>query len=316
MRAAVIQQYGELPVIAERPEPAATDGLALVEVTAAPLNPVDLSIANKRYFAPPPPVPYVPGREGIGRIVQGKAFKPGTLVYFESHPGDGALAKRALAVEGHSVEVPAGIPDPLAAGLGIAGITGWLAVEWRGRLLKGETVLVLAATGVVGSVAVQAAKILGAARVIAAARNKDALARVKELGADATVELTQDNLTQAFQDAAGRPIDLVIDPLWGAPAVAAAQALRIGGRMVHLGQSASPEATFTSGTVRGKMLSILGYSNFEVPWETRAQAFRTLVGHAVAGRLKVDYETLPLDKTPDAWKRQAASPHKKLVVTP
>jgi NADPH:quinone reductase-like Zn-dependent oxidoreductase len=123
-------------------------------------------------------------------------------------------------------------------------------------------------------------------------------------------------LTQAFQDAAGRPIDLVIDPLWGAPAVAAAQALRVGGRMVHLGQSASPEATFTSGTVRGKMLSILGYSNFEVPWETRAQAFRTLVGHAAAGRLKVDYQIFPLDKTPEAWKQQAASPHKKLVVTP
>lgn len=162
----------------------------------------------------------------------------------------------------------------------------------------------------------QAAKILGAGRVIAAARNQEALARVRELGADATVELMQDNLTQAFQEAAGRPIDLVVDPLWGPAAVAAAQALRVGGRMVHLGQSASPEATFPSGTVRGKMLSILGYTNFEVPWETRAQAFRTLIEHAAAGRLKVDYETFPLEKTPEAWKRQAASPHKKLVVTP
>src|SRR5207245_9956429 len=122
-------------------------------------------------------------------------------------------------------------------------------------------------------------------------------------------DLTPGTVAQASREAAGRPIDLVIDPLWGAPAVAAAQALHIGGRMVHLGQSASPEATFTSGTVRGKMLSILGYSNFEVPWETRAQAFRTLVGHAVAGRLKVGYETLPLDKTPDDWSRQAASPN-------
>src|SRR5437879_11978837 len=104
MRAAVIQQYGELPVIAERPEPAATDGLALVEVTAAPLNPVDLSIANKRYFAPPPPVPYVPGREGVGRIVQSKTLQPGTVVYFDSHTGDCALATTPLGDEAQRVE--------------------------------------------------------------------------------------------------------------------------------------------------------------------------------------------------------------------
>lgn len=316
MRAAVIERYGEPPVVTERPEPAAHDGLALVEVTAAPLNPVDLSIANRRYFGGSPPVPYVPGREGVGRVIQGQAFKPGTLVYFESHPGDGALARRALADERHTVEVPPGLPDAIAAGLGIAGITGWLVVEWRGRVQKGETVLVLAATGVVGMVAVQAAKLLGAGRVIGAARNPEALARVRELGADATVELSRENLTEAFQEAAGRPIDLVIDPLWGAPAVAAMQALRAGGRLVQLGQSAGVEATIASSTVRGKMLALLGYSNFEVPWETRAQAFRTLVGHAAAGKLKVDHEIFPLESAPDAWQQQAQSPHKKLVVTP
>jgi len=224
--------------------------------------------------------------------------------------------RKALADERHTVEVPSGVPDAVAAGLGIAGITGWLAVEWRGRVQKGETVLVLAASGAVGMVAVQAAKLLGAGRVIGAARNPDALARVRQLGADAAVELTQENLTEAFQQAAGQPIDLVIDPVWGPPAVAAMQALRVGGRLVQLGQSASPEATITSATVRGKMLAILGYTNFEVPWETRAQAFRTLVEHAAAGRLTIDREVFPLDKTADAWKLQAASPHKKLVVTP
>lgn len=316
MRAAVIQQYGEPPVITERPEPAAHDGLAVVEVTAAALNPVDISTANRRYYAGSPPVPYVPGREGVGRIVESKTLNPGTLVYFESHPGDGALAPHALADERHMVEVPAGASDTLAAALGIAGITGWLAVEWRGRVQKDETVLVLAASGVVGMIAVQAAKLLGAGRVIAAARDAQALARVRQLGADATVELTGDNLTEAFTQAAGKPIDLVIDPVWGPAAVAAMQALRLGGRHVQLGQAASPEATLTSGLVRGKMLAILGYANFEVPWETRAKAFRTLVEHAAAGRLTIDVEVFPLDRVAEAWKMQAASPHKKLVVTP
>jgi NADPH:quinone reductase-like Zn-dependent oxidoreductase len=316
MRAAVIERYGEPPTIRERPEPAAHDGLAVVEVTAASLNPVDLSIANRRFFAGSPPVPYVPGREGVGVVVQSSGMKPGTKVYFETHPGDGALAKRALAEDRYLVEVPTGVPDALAAALGIAGLTGWLAVEWRGRLQKGETVLVLAASGAVGMVAVQAAKILGAGFVIGAARSQEALARVRALGADATVDLNSDDLAAAFQQAAGRPIDLVIDPLWGAPAVAALQALRAGGRMVQLGQSAGAEATIASATIRGKMLTILGYLNFDVAWEIRAQAFKTLVEHAAAGRLRIDYETFPLEKAAEAWAKQASSPHKKLVVTP
>jgi NADPH2:quinone reductase len=165
-------------------------------------------------------------------------------------------------------------------------------------------------------VAVQAAKILGAGFVIGAARSQEALARVRALGADATVDLNSDDLAAAFQQAAGRPIDLVIDPLWGAPAVAALQALRAGGRMVQLGQSAGAEATIASATIRGKMLTILGYLNFDVAWEIRAQAFKTLVEHAAAGRLRIDYETFPLEKAAEAWAKQASSPHKKLVVTP
>lgn len=110
MRAAIIQRYDEPPVVGERPEPTPTDGLALVDVTAAPLNPVDLSIANRRYFMPSPPVPYVPGREGVGRIAQSKTFKPGTLVYFESDPANGALAKRALGVERPPSKCPPAFP--------------------------------------------------------------------------------------------------------------------------------------------------------------------------------------------------------------
>src|SRR6267143_7146136 len=69
MRAAVIERYGEPPVLRDVPEPKA-EGSSLVEVTAAPLNPVDLSIAGGKFYAGSPPTPYVPGGEGIGRLAK------------------------------------------------------------------------------------------------------------------------------------------------------------------------------------------------------------------------------------------------------
>ena len=93
MRAAVIERYGEPPVLREVPEPRA-DGARLVEVTAAPLNPVDLSIASGKFYAGSPPTPYVPGGEGIGRELQDG--KPGSRIYFRAALPNGALAERAV----------------------------------------------------------------------------------------------------------------------------------------------------------------------------------------------------------------------------
>jgi len=108
----------------------------------------------------------------------------------------------------------------------------------------------------------------------------------------------------------------VIDPIWGAAAVAALEAMSPLGRFVQLGQAAGPEATVKSATVRGRYLSILGYGSFLVPWEEQVVAYRRLVEYAAAGRIKVEVEVLPLEAAPDAWKQQATSPHRKLVLSP
>src|SRR5207302_3083902 len=97
--------------------------------------------------------------------------------------------------------------------------------------------------GAVGQIAVQCAKLMGARRVVACARNTDALAQLRGLGADEIVPIGDGDLTSALKDAAGGDVDAVIDPLWGEPAVAALKALGGGGRLVHLGTSAGPEAT-------------------------------------------------------------------------
>ena len=314
MRAAVIERYGELPVLRDVPEPKA-DGATLVEVLAAPLNPVDLSIASGKFYAGSPPTPYVPGGEGIGRPLQNG--RPGPRVYFRAALPNGAFAERAVAGQGQTVTIPDGVSDGVAAALGTPGIAAYLALTRRAQLKAGETVLILGASGVLGSIAVQIARLLGAGRIVAGARNEQGLAHARELGAHATVDLKQpDGLTDRIREASGGQLHAVIDPVWGIPGVAALEALSPFGRLVQLGQAAGPEAVVKSGIVRGRHLSILGFANFSVPWEEQAAAYRTLIEYAEAGKLKVEVEALPLEAAPEAWKLQAASPHRKLTLSP
>src|ERR1700694_4087887 len=314
MRAAVIERYGQPPVLRDVPEPKA-DGSSLVEVTAAPLNPVDLSIAGGKFYAGSPPTPYVPGGEGIGRLEQnGKA---GPRVYFRAALPNGAMAERALVSRDQTVPLPDSVPDGVAAALGTPGMAAYLGLPRRAELKAGETILILGASGVLGTIAVQVARLLGAGRVIAAARDERGLSRAKELGADATVDLKQaDGLTDRIKEASQGQLNVVIDPVWGAPGVAARGALSPFGRFVQLGASAGPEAVVNSGIVRGRYLSVLGYNSFVVPWDEQAAAYRTLLDYGVAGQLKVDFEVLSLEAVPEAWKRQASSPHRKLVLSP
>jgi len=313
MRAAVIERYGDPPVVKDVDAPKADAG-RLVEVIGAPLNPVDISIASGKFYAGSPPTPYVPGGEGIGRLLD--SGKDGERVYFRAALPNGAMAERAVS-SGQMVGLPDGLDDGVAAALGTPGIAAYLSLTRRAQLKKGETGLVLAASGVLGIIAVQAAKLLGAGRVIAAARNDEGLKRAQQLGADAIVDLKQtEALTERIREASRGELQVVIDPVWGAPGVAALEALSPQGRLVQIGQSAGPEATVKSGTVRGRYLSILGYTSFMVPWEEQAAAYRTLAEWAIAGKIKVEYEKLPLDAAPDAWGRQKSSPHHKLVLTP
>lgn len=323
MRAAVVEALGQPPELAERSHPTRGAGQALVEVAAAPINPIDISIATGRFYAGRPQVPYVPGKEGVGEVLEADSLAPGTRVYFPMPGGlggDGALAELVSADEASATPVPDGVDDALAACFGVAGMAAWLALEWRAKVQVGESVLVLGASGAVGQIAVQAAKLLGAGRVVAAARDAGGLERARELGADAVVDLSAhrgaDALAEAFREAAGGEIDVTVDPLWGEPAAAAAQAGARWGRLVQIGQSASPEATLPSAAVRGKLLSILGHNSMATPQDVLARAYRRMVEHAAEGGLTVDHEIVPLDGIAGAWERQAAFPRRKIVVRP
>ena len=317
MRAAILREYDATPQLGEFDDPEPGDGTVVAEVLAAGLNPVDIRKAAGVFpLAPKPPLPSVAGWEGVARL------EDGSHVYFvDPPPPYGALAERTLIDPSATHPVPEGVDPGVAVALGIAGLAGWLALSWSAKLREGETVLVLGATGTVGQVAVQGAKLMGASRVVAAGRNPRGLERAAELGADATVSLTDaaDDLADAFREAAGDAggFDVIVDPLWGEPAVAAMEASKRFTRHVALGQSAAMHAQVSVATVRNKPLTIVGHTNYAIPFEDQQGAYAEMTQHAAAGRLTADVDAVPLDRAADAWERlRAGSPGAKLVVLP
>ena len=311
MRAAVMSELGRTPELTDRAEPS---GEAIYDVSAVSLNPIDINIGAGRYFGGHPEFPYVPGCEGVGRAPDG------TRVYlFGDGLGvsrDGLLAERAAASADLGIPLPDAVSDEIAASCGIAGMAGWMPVAWRAPVRKDDRVLVLGATGTVGLVAVQAAKLLGAERVVAVGRNPERLKRAAELGADATVNLAEDDLVAAFKEAAGGDGPThIVDTLWGAPAVAAIQAAAPGWRLVQIGQSAGAEATVASAAIRGKMGELYGYTDFAVPKDEFREQYLHLVGRAAAGEIVFDIQTYPLARVAEAWERQANGANAKIVVT-
>jgi NADPH:quinone reductase-like Zn-dependent oxidoreductase len=321
VRAAIVSAYQAAPEAGDRAEPQPAEGKALVELRAAALNRADLAIASGSFPAGSPPLPYVPGIEGVGVVLESARFSPGTRVWASGRglgvAYDGTFAERFLAVDDVLVEVPAGVDDLVAAAFGQVGLAAWLPLSWLAPVRPGEVVLVLGATGKVGSVAVQVAKLLGAGRVVAVGRDPGRLERVRELGADAVVSLGGDD----FRERLGAEVDgaaptLVLDTLWGPPLEAAAAVAGPGARVVNLGQSAAPTSTLASGLVRGKQLQIFGYSNFAVPLDVVAEAYADVLGHAIAGRIRLTVEGVPLEQVAAAWARQRATDDAKLVLSP
>jgi NADPH:quinone reductase-like Zn-dependent oxidoreductase len=311
MRAAVLHEYGT-PIYGEFSEPTAGGGRAVVKVLAAGVNPLDIGVAAGAFPAMRPPLPSVAGVEGVG-------LEGGRRVYFSNAvPPFGSMAEFSLVDPQAMFDVPDQIDDASAVAVGISGLAAWLALSWRARLQPGEHVLVLGASGALGMIAVQVARLLGAGRVVAAARSEQGLARAKALGADATVPLDQgdQDVTADIQRAADGRLDIIVDPLWGAPALAALQAATRAGRLIQIGSSAGGELPLDPGFMRGRQLSILGFASSSVPRTARAEAYALMCRHVIDGSLQVATETVPLSDVEEAWRRQKSSPHRKLVLQP
>ena len=309
MNAAVLRETGAPPVYIDFDEPVAGEGQVVVDMAAAAVHHVDLARASGSFYLGPPQLPSVLGSDGVGRLPDGRrVFVDSAVAPF------GTWAQRALASTDGLLDVDDGVDDATAAALANTGLTAWLALSWRAPVRSGQTVLVLGSAGAVGTVAAQAAHVLGAGRVIAAVLEGER----PPPGADAVVTLTPgEDMAAGFREASrGRGVDLVIDPVWGEPAVAALRAAAPGARLVQIGAMAGEAVQLPAAILRANNVDVLGHAVFHAPIEVRRDAYRQLTEHAARGDVTVSHEEVPLSDVADAWERQRAGAGTKLVLVP
>ena len=210
--------------------------------------------------------------------------------------------------------VPDGVDDDLAVALGIAGLAAWLPLTRHASVGNGESVLVLGATGVVGRIAVQAAKLLGAGRVVGAGRNPDELKEAAELGADATVQLGQGDDAEALRAEAGDGYDVVIDTVYGKPFLAALDTSANGATLVTIGLGAGASADVPFRSLQGR--THVGHGNNAMPPDVLRAGYAEITKHAAAGDIRVQTRRYSLDDASDAWQAQKDGPHVKIAVAP
>ena len=198
----------------------------------------------------------------------------------------------------------------------MTGIVGWVALDYRAHLQAGETVLVLGAGGSAGQLAVQSARLLGAGRVVGAARGK-ALGQAADRGANAVVDLADDQaIDVGLAAAAPGGYDVIVDFLWGGPAPYAMNRANLGARYIQVGSAAGPTSTIAAVTIRNKLLTLVGQVTVGTPAEVRRSAYAQLMRHATDGKFTRDLEQTRLDDISQTWELLNAGPPRKLVVLP
>jgi len=231
VRAIQITRFGgpEVLTVADVPDPEPRTGQIPLTVRAAGVNYADTHQTEDSYLAPTT-LPLVPGAEVVGTTPDGRRVV--ALV------GTGGYAERAVTWPGVAADVPDGIDDTTALALVLQGTTAWHLLRTCAHLAPGETVVVHAAAGGVGSLAVQLARRWGAGRIVATASTPEKRDLAVELGADVAVDPAADDLRAALVDAnEGRDVDVVLEMTGGPVFDASLAALAPLGRLVFYGMA-------------------------------------------------------------------------------
>ena len=319
MKAAVLHTFGQPPRFDDFPDPQAGPDEVIVHVRAASLKNVDKGRALGTHYDRHAELPVVCGLDGVG------VLDDGTRVYCGGpRPPYGTMAERTVVSRAWTVAVPDAIDDIRAAALPNPALSSWLPLVWRAKLERGETVLILGATGVAGKLAIQIAKHLGAGRVVAAGRTPRMLETLSDLGADAIVALDQsdDDLAAAFVREG--PFDVVLDYLWGRPTTVLLDALTghdlkaesSRTRLVEIGSMAGPTIALSAATLRSSGIEIYGSGGGgSIPRTAIFETFPSLWALAAAGALRIHTEAVPLADVERAWQWQDLA-GRRLVFVP
>ncbi|GAA3341198.1 zinc-binding alcohol dehydrogenase family protein [Curtobacterium pusillum] len=312
MHAAVVTALGHAPVWQEFEEPVPADGEVVVEVVAAGLHPRVRAQADGSHYTSEGALPLIPGVDGVGR------FPDGTLRYFAvTSDTRGTMAERVAADPRASVVLPEDA-DPVAVAAGANPVmSSWVALRRRIAFEPGSRVLVLGATGASGRAAVQVAKHLGAAHVVASGRDAVRLAALPDLGADQVVSLDD---VEAVGTAAA-DVDVVIDYVWGEPAADVMRALVTarsdrGRRLdwIAIGSTAGQEARIPSAALRASGLTIVGSGQGSVGRAAFVAELPGIVDAIADGSIRVDATGVRMAAVDAAWAGQVGTPAGRVVL--
>ena len=293
----------------EIPDPEPGPGQVLVRVHAVACNFPDILLCQGRYQEKPEP-PFTPGMEIAGEVVAagvGAVARVGDRVLGMPPMGEGGYAELAVLDADATLPWPDGMSAGQAAGMFVTYQTGICALEHRAKLQAGETLLVHAAAGGVGSAAVQLGKALGA-RVIGTAGGADKCAVARQMGADDVVDYaTEDLVTRVKELTDGRGADVIYDPIGGDVFDASRRLVAFEGRILVIGFVAGRFADAPTNHVLIKNYAVVGvhWARYRVvapEWIPRWQG--RLNDLWAAGRIAplVGAE-LPLREAPEALRR-------------
>lgn len=235
MRAIQITAFGgpDSMHLVDLAEPVPGPGQEVIDVTSIGINYADTHQTENSYLSPQK-LPLIPGIEVVG-IANGRRVLA---------PVDGGgYAQKALAHSAAMIEIPNGVSDEQALCMLVQGSTAWHILKTVGHLQKGESVVIHAAAGGVGTIAIQLAKMWGA-KVIAVASSQDKRALAKSLGADVVIDANQDKLKDAILEANGaKPVNLVLEMVGGKTFDVSLDVLAPFGRLVTFGMASRTAPT-------------------------------------------------------------------------
>jgi NADPH2:quinone reductase len=323
MKAAVIHEFGQIPQYEDFPDPIIDNDDILVDVKAVVLENFNKATASGKHYASQrmfPKFPAIVGHIGVG------ALTDGTLVAFGGiKPPYGAMAEKVVVPRQYKkylTQVPEGVDSAVAAAIPTAALTSFLPLKWGAKLQKGETVLINGATGVSGKIAVQLAKLFGAGRIVGTGRNDEGLHAVKQLGADAVIDLKQpdEQITEAFIKETGKGYDIVLDFLWGHPSELFLKTLvpkeaafpTHRTRFIQIGAAAGSTLSLNAEALRTSGLEMTGAGN--IPSGAIQEAAKQVWGWIKEHKLTIDIEKVPMKDIAEIWNRKTEG--KRIVIIP
>lgn len=312
MKAAILQQFGKAPQYGDFPDPVPGNEQQIVmTVKAASIKQLDKAKASGNHYTSNASLPAVVGFDGAGVLDDGRRVYAMGLT--------GMLAEKALIDKDKWVPLPDNIDFKLAAALPNMLLGSDMALLYRGGIKRGDVILINGATGVTGMVATQVARLHGASKVIVTGRNPDSLRQLKELGADETISLKQDDelfVSQLTAIQNATPIDIVLDYIWGHPIELILSALG-GASVVHpvkivsVGEMAGATIALSGSSLRSHPIEILG-SGFGSMTPEQVQIYMkdvlpSIFNMASEGKIKIDIESASLKDVEEAWTKKYPS---------